>query len=98
MKNYTPQFMADAVALYRSQLEAMIRQVTADVGINPETLRKWVRAVGASRPRGRRAEVPTEPPTPLETENAALCKKTLCDDKRLSPFHRVLIHGQLVRG
>ncbi|MEU5736663.1 hypothetical protein ABZ784_01485 [Streptomyces tendae] len=28
-----------------------------------------------SRPRGRRAEPPTEPPTPLEAENAALRKK-----------------------
>ncbi|MFD7057241.1 transposase [Streptomyces mirabilis] len=98
IKNYPPQFKADAVALYRSRPEATIRQVTADVGINPETLRKWVRATGVSRPRGRRAEVPTEPPTPLETEDAALCKKTLCDDKRLSPPHRVVCHGQLVRG
>ena len=29
-------------------------------------LRNWIRAAGANRPRGRRAEVPTEPPTPLE--------------------------------
>ncbi|MFE3907934.1 transposase [Streptomyces sp. NPDC059153] len=34
--------------------EATIRQVAADLGINPETLRNWVRAAGASRPRGRR--------------------------------------------
>lgn len=61
MKNYPPQFKADAVALYQSRPEAMIRQVAADLGINPETLRNWVRAVGVSRPRGRRAEVPTEP-------------------------------------
>ncbi|MFI1421344.1 FAD-dependent monooxygenase [Streptomyces sp. NPDC020731] len=46
-----------------------------DLGINPETLRSWVRAAGASRPRGRRAEVPAEPPTPLETGNAALRKR-----------------------
>ncbi|MCX4649317.1 MULTISPECIES: transposase [unclassified Streptomyces] len=65
MKNYPPQFKADAVALYQSRPEATIRQVAADLGINPETLRNWVRAAGASRPRGRRAEVPTEPPTPL---------------------------------
>ncbi|WP_376738483.1 IS3 family transposase [Streptomyces noursei] len=75
MKNYPPQFKADAVALYQSRPGATIRQVAADLGINPETLRNWVRAAGASRPRGRRAEVPTEPPTPLEAENAALRKK-----------------------
>lgn len=75
MKNYPPQFRADAVTLYQSRPEATIRQVAADLGINPETLRNWVRAAGASRPRGRRAEEPTEPPTPLEAENAALRKK-----------------------
>ncbi|MFD4723434.1 IS3 family transposase [Streptomyces sp. NPDC058423] len=75
MKNYPPQFKADAVALYESRPEATIRQVAADLGINPETLRNWVRAAGASRPRGRRAEVSAEPPTPLEAENAALRKK-----------------------
>ncbi|WKX23631.1 IS3 family transposase [Streptomyces sp. HUAS CX7] len=75
MKHYPPQFKADAVALYQSRPEATIRQVAADLGINPETLRNWVRAAGASRPRGRRAEVPTEPPTPLEAENAALRNK-----------------------
>jgi transposase len=75
MKNYPPQFKADAVALYQSWPEATIRQVAADLGINPETLRNWVRAAGASRPRGRRAKVPTEPPTPVEAEKAALRKK-----------------------
>ena len=75
MKNYPPQFKADAVALYQSRPEVTIRQVAADLGINPETLRNWVRAAGASRPRGRRAEAAAEPPTPLEAENAALRKK-----------------------
>ncbi|MFE9420603.1 transposase [Streptomyces griseofuscus] len=72
MKNYPPQFKADAVALYQSRPQATIRQVAADLGITPETLPNLVRAAGASRPRGRRVEVPTEPPTPLEAENAAL--------------------------
>ncbi|WP_329184671.1 transposase [Actinacidiphila glaucinigra] len=34
MKNYPPQFKADAVALYQSRPEATIRQVAADLGIN----------------------------------------------------------------
>ncbi|WEH38348.1 transposase [Streptomyces sp. AM 2-1-1] len=75
MKNYPPEFKADAVALYESRPGATIRSVAADLGVNPETLRNWVRAAGASRPRGRRVETPTEPSTPLEAENAALRKK-----------------------
>ncbi|MER8199647.1 IS3 family transposase [Streptomyces microflavus] len=75
MKNYPPQFKADAVALYESRPEATIRSVAADLGINPETLRNWVRAAGASRPRGRRTQEPALPPAPLEAENAALRKK-----------------------
>jgi transposase len=75
MKNYPPEFKADAVALYQSRPGATIRQVAADLGINPETLRNWVRAAGASRPRGRRAAAPAEPPRPLEAENAALRRK-----------------------
>lgn len=76
MKHYPPQFKADAVALYQSRPESTIRQVAADLGIDPETLRNWVRAAGASRPRGRRAKkAPAEPPTPLEAENAVLHKK-----------------------
>jgi transposase len=75
MKNYPSQFKADAVALYESRSEARIRQVAAGLGINPEALRDWVRAAGASRPRGRRAAAPAEPPTPLEAQDAALRKK-----------------------
>lgn len=75
MKNYPPQFKVDAVALYESRPEATIRSVATDLGINPETLRNWVREAGASRPRGRRAQAPAEPPTPLEAENAALRQK-----------------------
>ncbi|MBA4867345.1 transposase [Streptomyces sp. PSKA54] len=54
MKHYPPEFKADAVALYQSRPGATIRSVAADLGVNPETLRNWVRAAGASRPRGRR--------------------------------------------
>jgi transposase len=70
MKNYPPEFKADAVALHESRPEATIRSVAADLGINPETLRNWVRAAGVSRPRGRRTQEPAQPPGPLEEENA----------------------------
>jgi transposase len=36
MKNDPPQFKADAVALYQSRPEATIRQIAADLGINPK--------------------------------------------------------------
>lgn len=75
MKYYPPEFKTDAVALYESRTEATIRSVAADLGVNPETLRNWVRAAGASRPRERRAEASAEPPTALEAENAALRRK-----------------------
>ncbi|MFJ4941831.1 transposase [Streptomyces albidoflavus] len=61
MKNYPPQFKADAVALYESRPEATIRSVSAGLGINPETLRNWVRAAGVSRPRARRTREPALP-------------------------------------
>ncbi|MET8134088.1 transposase [Streptomyces sp. NPDC005251] len=68
-----------------------MRQVAADLGINPETLRNWVRAAGASRPWGRRAEAPAEPPTPLEAENAALRKKV----RELEEEREILRPGEL---
>ncbi|MFD7974049.1 transposase [Streptomyces clavifer] len=63
MKNYPPGFKADAVALYESRPEATIRSVAADLRIDPETLRNWVRDAGASRYRdaGRRNR-PSTPP------------------------------------
>ena len=44
-------------------------------GLIRRSLRNWVRAAGASRPRGRREEAPAMPPTPLEAEMAALRKR-----------------------
>ena len=50
MNNYPPQFKADAVALYESRPEATIRQVAAELGINPETLRNRVWAAMRTDP------------------------------------------------
>ncbi|WP_374491863.1 transposase [Streptomyces sp. ICN903] len=77
MKNYPPQFTAAAVALYQSRPEATIRQTPADLGINSETLRNWVRAAGASRPRGRRAEPAAGPPTPLEARTPPCARRSV---------------------
>lgn len=48
-------FKAHAVAL------ATVEQVAADLGVNAETLRNWIRAAGASRPRGRRRRLRCSP-------------------------------------
>ncbi|MFF7146311.1 MULTISPECIES: transposase [Streptomyces] len=75
MKHYPPEFKADEVALYEPRPEATIKRIAADLGVNPETLRNWIRGAGASRPRGRRAaEPPADPlaPSALEAEVAAL--------------------------
>ncbi|MET8477449.1 transposase [Streptomyces clavifer] len=62
-KNYPPGFKADAVALYESRPEATIRSVAADLRIDPETLRNWVRDAGASRYRDAgRSNRPSPPP------------------------------------
>ncbi|MFE2849111.1 transposase [Streptomyces scopuliridis] len=65
MKHSPAEFKADAIALCQSRPGATIAQVAVDLGVNPETLRKRVRAAGENRPRGRRAKAAAEPPTPL---------------------------------
>jgi len=75
MKNYPPEFKADAVELYRSRPEATINSVAADLGISSETLRNWVRAAGGSTPRGRRPATSATPKSPLEVENEALQRR-----------------------
>ncbi|SCF61849.1 transposase [Streptomyces sp. Ncost-T10-10d] len=72
MKYYPPEFKADAVALYELRPKATIKQVAADLGVNSETLRNWIRANGEGRPRGRRAVASSAGPAVLEAENAAL--------------------------
>ncbi|MFC9284561.1 transposase [Streptomyces collinus] len=49
MKVYSPEFKADAVALYHSESSLTIVQAARDLGINPETLRNWIRAAGRAR-------------------------------------------------
>lgn len=50
MKHYPAEFKADAVALYRSRPGATIKSVAADLGVNTETLRNWIRAADGRRP------------------------------------------------
>ncbi|MEV4175378.1 transposase [Nonomuraea sp. NPDC049709] len=47
MKNYPPEFKADAVALVLSRPDRTITSIARDLGISRETLRVWVRAAQA---------------------------------------------------
>jgi transposase len=78
MKHYPPQFKADAVALYRSRPEATIRSVADDLGVNPETLRNWIRLDDGRRggPVARSSGPSSQAPSgSLEVENAELRRR-----------------------
>ena len=69
MKHYPAEFKADAVALYRSRPGATIKSVAADLGVNTETLRNWIRAADGRRTGGHTAPRPAAPaPEGLEAE------------------------------
>jgi transposase len=76
-KNYSAEFKADAVALYRSRPGATIAQIADDLGVNRETFRNWLRTDDQRRgrvqpaPRGATSQVPV----PVEEENAALRRR-----------------------
>ncbi len=44
MKVYSPEFKADAVALFHSDPDLTIAQTARDLGLNAETLRNWMGA------------------------------------------------------
>ncbi|MFE9139613.1 transposase [Streptomyces sp. NPDC007355] len=58
MKHNPDEFKADAVSLYRSRPGATIKSVAADLGVNTETLRNWIRAADGRRP-GAHSTQPT---------------------------------------
>ncbi|MFD9522840.1 transposase [Streptomyces sp. NPDC059979] len=62
MKHYPAEFKADAVALYRSRPGATIKSVAADLGVNTETLRNWIRAADGRRPAPTRHSRPPRKP------------------------------------
>ena len=75
MKHYSPEFKADAVALYRSRPGTTVAAVARDLGVNTETLRSWIRADQA-RDAETAAPANAHPAAgSLEAENAALRKK-----------------------
>jgi transposase len=80
MKVYSPEFKADAVALYLSDPSHTFEGIGKDLGISRETLRNWVRAERARHDGGSTTSTSTEkntvdsPPTAeeLQAENEAL--------------------------
>lgn len=65
MKVYSPEFKADAVALFHSDPDLTIAQTARDLGINAETLRNWIRADrarGGSTTGMTRKNVTSTPP------------------------------------
>lgn len=79
MKHYPPEFKAEAVALYRSRPGTTIAAVAADLGVNAETLRSWIRIDDrrGAGPRTETTETSAAAPASgtLESENAALRKR-----------------------
>ena len=80
MKHYPPEFKADAVALYRSRPGVTIAQIAADLGVNSETLRNWIRVDDRQRgatPAARAADRPVadDPVEAVTAENAALRRR-----------------------
>lgn len=55
MKNYPPEFKADAVELVLSRPDRTIMSIARDLGVSRETLPVWVRAAQARGEGGQRA-------------------------------------------
>jgi transposase len=73
---YSPEFRADAVALWHASAgRRTFTSVADDLNINHETLRTWVReAERAAAPGRPQAEGTDAEPARLRTENARLLK------------------------
>ncbi|MFJ1931728.1 IS3 family transposase [Kitasatospora sp. NPDC088160] len=77
-RKYTPEFRADAVALWRASAgRRTMKDVAADLGVTRETLRLWVRAAdggGQAPASGSGPEGHQEELARLRAENARLLK------------------------
>ncbi|MFI8187193.1 IS3 family transposase [Actinacidiphila glaucinigra] len=89
MKVYSPEFKADAVALYLSDPSHTFEGIGKDLGISRETLRNWVRAERARRGGGSTTSTEKNtvdsPPTAeeLQAENAALRRELAAARKEM---------------
>ncbi|WTC15900.1 IS3 family transposase [Streptomyces cellulosae] len=100
MKVYSPEFKADAVALYLSDPSHTFEGIGKDLGISRETLRNWVRAERARHSGGstRSTEKNTvdSPPTAeeLQAENEALRLELAAARKEM---HRLATERDILR-
>ncbi|MGW4790847.1 transposase [Nonomuraea sp. NPDC004297] len=71
MKSYPPEFKADAVALYLSDLARTYASVARDLGINRETLRLWAKVARAEGTAGAEKAAPGKKPAsgPLSSDD-----------------------------
>ncbi|WP_338678017.1 transposase [Streptomyces sp. SCSIO 30461] len=89
MKVYSPEFKADAVALYLSDPSHTFEGIGKDLGISRETLRNWVRAERARRGGGSTTSTEKStvdsPPTAeeLQAENEALRRELAAARKEM---------------
>ncbi|MEV8013652.1 IS3 family transposase [Streptomyces sp. NPDC086122] len=102
MKVYSPEFKADAVALYLSDPSHTFEGIGKDLGISRETLRNWVRAERARRSGGSTMSTSTEkntvdsPPTAeeLQAENEALRRELAAARKEM---HKLATERDILR-
>ncbi|MER7468737.1 IS3 family transposase [Streptomyces sp. NPDC097981] len=89
MKVYSPEFKADAVALYLSDPSHTFEGIGKDLGISRETLRNWVRAERTRRSRDSTTSTGMtrvdSPPTAeeLQAENEALRRELAAAHKEM---------------
>jgi len=70
MKAYSPEFKADAVALYLSDPSRTYASVAKDLGVNRETLRLWVRETRSTGTAGHKATpAKKQPARPLTSDD-----------------------------
>ena len=71
MKVYSPEFKADAVALYLSDPSHTFEGIGKDLGISRETLRNWVRQAQADGSAGAKERGPARKPArgPLSSDD-----------------------------
>ncbi|WP_214111329.1 IS3 family transposase [Acrocarpospora catenulata] len=83
MKSYSPEFRADAVALYLSDPARTYASVAKDLGVNRETLRLWVRQARRDGTAAAKAGPPAKPANGPVSSDAVLQEVLEEENKQL---------------